>query len=312
MFLVELTFGLFLLVAGAELLVRGAVAIARRLGISTLVVGLTVVGFGTSLPELVTSVQAALVGAPGIAVGNVIGSNIANILLILGITACVAPVAVTRTAFLRDGGALSIATVICALFILTGVVGRIEGIVLVAALAGYLGFTFIRERGADEEAQDPKEGEALPGEGLSLGLAVLLAVVGIACTVGGARFFVLGAIDVADLFDVPETVVGLTVVALGTSLPELVTCVVAALKREGDIAFGNVLGSNIFNVLGILGVTALVHPLAIPDRVLALDLWIMAGSTVALLILAFTGWRITRAEGALLAAAYATYTAIIL
>lgn len=279
---------------------RGAVALATRLGVSPLLVGLTVVGFGTSTPELVTSLQAAFAGAPGIAVGNVVGSNIANILLILGVAALIYPVAVGRAAFRRDGTALVLATLAGGVVILSGNLARPGGALLVVGLIAYIVLAYRLERAADGPQDVP---EATMATAPALGLSA----VGIVLTILGARFLVQGATGIATDFGVSETVIGLTVVAVGTSLPELVTAMVAGLKRQGDIAFGNVVGSNIYNILGILGVTALIRPIEVPAQIAGLDVWVMGASTLALLAVAITGWRVSRGEGAVLIAAYLAY-----
>jgi cation:H+ antiporter len=280
----------------------GAVGIAGRLGVSPLIIGLTLVGFGTSTPELVTSVQAALTGSPGIAVGNVVGSNIANILLILGVAAVVAPIAAERAGFLRDGTALVLATALGVVIVLTGSLGRLSGGLLVAALVAYLVTIVVmaKRAGAAPDAEVPTAPQGT-------GKAALLFLGGLVLTVLGARFLVQGAVTIAEGFGVSEAVIGLTLVALGTSLPELVTSVVAARKGEGGVALGNVLGSNVYNILGILGVTALVRPLTVPPQIASVDVWVMAGATAALLAVVVSGWRVTRVEGAALIVAYAAY-----
>ena len=326
MLYVLLALGLVLLVAGGEALVRGASALAGRLGVSPLLIGLTVVGFGTSTPELVTSLQAAFAGSPGIAVGNVVGSNIANILLILGIAALMMPFAVERQAFGRDGTALVASAVACAAIVLLGTLSRPAGAALVVGLVAYLAYAYRSERAAPEPAlaiaggavpvaatgtgSVPTPATATPAPdipAMSLPVALAWALGGIVLTVVGARLLVDAAIELAALWGVSDAVVGLTVVAVGTSLPELVTSVVAAIRREGAIAFGNVVGSNIYNVLGILGVTALVKPIPVPEQIAAFDIWVMLAATGALVWVAMTGWRVTRAEGAALLVAYAAY-----
>lgn len=296
--------GFALLVAGGEGLVRGASALALRAGISPLLVGLTVVGFGTSAPEMLTSVQAALAGSPGIAVGNVVGSNIVNILLILGLAAVILPVPVGRAAFRRDGTAVVLATALGVAICLIGEVGRLSGLVLLAGLAAYLYIAWKGERDSGGGAEPDLE-----GAGLSPLKAALYVLAGLVALVVGASLLVDGAIELARGLGVSETVIGLTVVAVGTSLPELVTSVMAALKRQSDLAFGNVLGSNIFNILGILGVTALVSPLSAPPEILKLDVWVMSAATLALILVCVTSWRISRLEGALMMAVYAAYVA---
>lgn len=303
MILFELALGLALLVAGGELLVRGAVALAERLGVSPLLIGLTVVGFGTSTPELVTSLQAAFAGSPGIAVGNVVGSNVANILLILGVAAALAPFAVSRIAFRRDGAALGIATLALIALAQTGDLGRLAGLGLLAGLAVYLRLAYLGERRSGPDAAAPAGAPVRSAAAPSL----LMAGAGIALTVLGARFLVSGAVDLAEEWGVSDAVIGLTVVAVGTSLPELVAAVVATIRRQGDLAFGNIVGSNIYNIFGILGATALIHPIAIPAEIARIDVWILLAATLALVVVAVSGWRATRGEGVLLLGSYAVY-----
>jgi len=301
--------GFVLLLVGGEVLVRGAVGTARRLGVSPLVIGLTLVGFGTSTPELVTSIQAALIGSPGIAVGNVVGSNIANILLILGVAAVIAPIACDPAAFRRDGSVLALSAVIGGALILWGEIGRLAGAVLIALLLVYTIGTLVRERRRPDAAAKVYEEEAdfVDGKEVSLPASLALAAVGIAGTILGAKLLVDGAVTTARTLGVAEEVIGLTLVAVGTSLPELATSVVAALRRQADVAFGNVIGSNIYNILFILGATSLVEPLAVPARIAAADLWVMLGATALLAVFATTGRRIVRWEGAVFLALYAGY-----
>ena len=306
--------GLVLLVAGGESLVRGAVATAQRLGVSPLMIGLTLVGFGTSTPELITSVEAALIGSPGIAVGNVVGSNTANILLILGAAAVIHPLATSRAALMRDGGAMLVAALACLAVVLTGHLARPAGAALILLLAAYIVYTYRRERVVHDASAKMHEAEATmmaPPRGVGFALGLLLAFGGITLTIAGAAFLVDGAIALARGFGISETVVGLTIVSVGTSLPELVTSVMAALRRQGDVAFGNVLGSNIYNVLGILGVTAVVKPIPVPPEIAAVDIWVMLAASVALLLFSITGWRLNRWEGGAFLAAYAGYVAYL-
>lgn len=310
MVILQLALGFALLVAGGEALVRGAVSVASRLGVSPLLIGVTLVGFGTSTPELVTSLQAAFDDRPGIAVGNVVGSNIANVLLILGVAAVIAPVAAARSGFGRDGTALALATLLCIGVVLHGALDRWLGAVLVAALLVYLVVAYRTDRAAvaDRPADPAVVPDVAPLPGpfwLTLGLAAG----GIALTILGARLAVDAAVALALAWGMTETVVGLTIVAVGTSLPELVTSVMAALRREAGIAFGNVVGSNIYNILGILGVTALVRPIAVPPQIAALDIWVMAGATSALIASVVLFGRVARVTGAAFLAAYAGYTA---
>ncbi len=296
--------GFGLLVLGGEGLVRGAATLALRAGLSPLLVGLTVVGFGTSLPELLTSVEASFANAPGIAIGNVVGSNIANILLILGVAALIRPVPVGRAGFRRDGFAVVLATALGVAICLLGEIGRLAGLVLLAGLCLYLYIAWRGER-SDPEAEAEDD---LPGEKSgSPWLALVYLLLGFAAMLAGAKMLVFGAIDLARGLGVSEAVIGLTVVAIGTSLPELVTSVVAAIRKHSDIAFGNVLGSNIFNILGILGATAVIAPLRAPDEILDLDVWVMSAATLGLIFVAVTSWKITRFEGGLMVGAYLVY-----
>lgn len=302
-----LTGGLALLVIGGDLLVRGAVAVALRFGVSPMVIGLTLVGFGTSTPELVTSLEAAFLGASGIAVGNVVGSNTANILLILGVSAVIMPMAVAPAVLRRDGTAVLLAALACLIVVLTGYVGRAAGAVLVVLLAGYVYQTFRRQR-EPAAAGTPADADLLPGPAprrLGAGLALTLA--GLVLTIAGADLLVGAAIALARSWQVSETVIGVTIVAVGTSLPELVTSVTAALRRQTDIAYGNIIGSNIFNVLGILGVTALIRPVPVPAEIVRLDIWFMLGATLLLLAFSASGWRLSRLEGGVFLLGYAGY-----
>ena len=291
--------GLVLLVAAAHLLVRGAAALALRFGLSPLVVGLTVVAFGTSAPELVVSVQAALGGQGGIAVGNVVGSNIANIGLILGAAALVRPVIADPAVLRRDLPVLLGATAAGALVLYDRDVGRVEGALLVAALGVYLAWS-VREARRQRAAVDlgaPTGPAWRDAASVALGLGGLVV---------GADLFVRGAVGLAEAAGVSNAVIGLTVVAFGTSLPELATSVVAAVRGESEIAVGNVVGSNLFNVLGILGVAALVRPVVAPGLELV-DVAVMAAFAVAVVPMLVSGRRLVRVEAGLLAAGYVAY-----
>ncbi|MGR3780773.1 MAG: calcium/sodium antiporter [Albimonas sp.] len=313
---VPLLGGLVLLMAGGELLVRGAVQAAERIGISPLVIGLTLVGFGTSMPELVTSVKAGLAGSPGIAYGNVVGSNIANILLIAGVSALICPVIVARSALRRDAVAmLAVAAGFAALAALLPM-GRVVGAGLVALLVGYIWFVIRQERAAADGGAIHDKGAALaaadPGlapdrPSARLVLPLVIALAGLALVVAGGSLLVGGAVALARGFGVSETMIGLTIVAVGTSAPELVTSVIAALKRQGDVAFGNVVGSNIYNILGIGGTTALIAPSSVPSEIVGFDAPVMVAVSLVLVVFAATGLRIGRREGAALVAGYGAY-----
>lgn len=306
--------GLVLLGIGGELLVRGAVAMAARLGISPLLAGLTIVGFGTSTPELATSVQAALAGSPGIAVGNVIGSNIANILFILGVSAVILPLSVNPASFKRDSLALGGSAVLCTGAVLTGVIGPAIGVGLIVCLAAYVWWAYKAESAShDAEAvrhEHEAEDRAVPP---ATGPMVLggMILAGLAAAIYGAGWLVEGAVVLAGAAGMSESVIGLTVVAVGTSLPELIACIVAVLRKHEDVALGNIVGSNIYNILGILGLTSIISPIAVPAEIAQFDIWVMLGVTALLLVQLRSGWRLSRVEGGLLVALYAVYTVFL-
>lgn len=291
--------GLAMLLAGGEGLVRGAVAFATRMRLPMAVVGAVVLGFGTSMPEMLTSLSAALAGAPGIAIGNVLGSNIANILLILGIAAVIAAIP-TDTAETEDRVWLILATVLGLGVILIGAeIGRIEGAILLAALAIYIWRALNRDSQMEPVPDIPDMGP---------GMIALYLLAGLAILIGGAWLLVEGATGIARALGVSETVIGLTVVAVGTSLPELATSVVAARRGEAGLALGNVLGSNVFNILAILGLTALIVPIPVPADLSLVDL-VMVGGTALLLVGAMIFGRIGRGLGLVFLLIYAAFVA---
>ncbi|MEQ8600533.1 MAG: calcium/sodium antiporter [Devosia sp.] len=311
--------GLVLLILGGELLVRGAVQVATRLGVSPLVIGLTLVGFGTSAPELVTSVQAALANAPGIAYGNIVGSNIANTLLIAGVAATISPIIIASTALKRDGVVMFAVVIVFAAIAFFVPLGRGIGVVFVGALVAYVYLAFRQEQSSTPDGhgaiydkslalQETDTGVVPPAKmGGSLLVSGLIAVGGLVLVILGGRFLVDGAVSLARSLGISETVIGLTIVAVGTSMPELVTSVVAGLRKQGDVAFGNIIGSNIYNILGIGGVTALIAPGAVPAEIVGFDNLVMVGVSLVLVLFAWTGLRIGRREGAVLLAGYAAY-----
>lgn len=316
--------GFVLLIAGGDLLVRGAVQVASRLGVSPLVIGLTLVGFGTSMPELVTSVQAALIGAPGIAFGNIVGSNIANVLLIAGASAILYPIVVTSSALRRDGFVMVAGAAIFAGLATVTPMERWLGAVFLVALTLYIFIAFRQERqvqgdaghgavydkGAALQAADPGIVPAANGT-RSIVVPLLITVGGLVLVVLGGTFLVDGAVKVARSFGISETVIGLTIVAVGTSLPELVTSVLAAIRRQGEVAFGNVVGSNIYNIFGIGGATALIAPSEVPLEIVYFDNMVMVGVSVLLIAFAATGRKIARWEGGALLLGYLAYIFVI-
>ena len=293
--------GLLGLFFGGEYLVRGASSIARRFGISPLVIGLTIVGFGTSAPEMLVSVNAALAGQPAIAIGNILGSNIANILLILGLSALIAPLIIPARSLPRDLAFMLVATGVIWVMLLDGMVTRIEGGVLLAGLAVFLVMAF--SSGSVPQEDDPLE--------TSVAKTTLMTVGGLVLLVIGAHFLVDSATTIARTFGTSEAVIGLTIVAVGTSLPELATSVIAAYRRQTEIAVGNIVGSNIFNIFGILGVTALIAPIPSEARFAMIDMPWVAATAVGLSVLAVWLGGLPRVAGVVLLAAYGGYLALM-
>lgn len=310
--------GLVLLLVGGELLVRGAVRVASQLGVSPLIIGLTLVGFGTSTPELVTSVQAAMNGSPGIAFGNIVGSNIANLLLILGASALVTPIIVQSSALRRDAVVMVAVAIVFAMLSPLFPLGRLIGLLFVAALGIYIYVAFRQEAAAtathgaafDKSAAAQGADPALapvPPQGGSIVVPLLTSLLGLGIVVVGGYFLVNGAVALARSFGISETIIGLTIVAVGTSMPELVTSLVAAVRREADVAFGNIIGSNIYNILGIGGVTALISPSQVPPQIAGFDNIVIVAVSALVVVLAYTGRRLARWEGAVLVAGYIVY-----
>lgn len=301
--------GLVLLLIGGDSLVRGSVALARRAGVSPLLIGITLVGFGTSTPELLTSIQAVLADSPGVSLGNVVGSNISNCLLILGVAAVLFPIACDRRAFLRDGTVLVLATVLSIVVMLDGIISATEGVVSLLALLAYILFTYLAERDTHDPSEQLHELEAdmIPSGPPGLWKNLGFTVGGIALTMLGAKFLVDGAVTIARGLQISESVIGLSIVAVGTSLPELAAAVSAAFRRHSDVVLGNVIGSNIYNLLAILGITALVKPLSVPDSILTSDIWIMLIVTLLTVVCAISSWTITRREGVILLVGFVAY-----
>lgn len=308
MTLVLFLVGLVLLIVGAEGLVRGASRLAARLGISPLIIGLTVVAFGTSSPELAVSLKAALSDQAGIAMGNVVGSNIFNVLFILGVSALIVPLLVARQLVRFDIPLMILLSFGLLLLALDGLIGRLDGFLLVLGLAIYLGFLLLQnQRSKEEEPLESRETMAPPAPwALNLGLVAG----GLVLLVLGSRWFVEGAVALAAHLGVSDQIIGLTIIAAGTSLPEVVTSIIAALRGERDIAIGNVVGSNIFNILGVLGLTGLLAPsgIAVSSAMVGFDMPVMIAVALACLPICFTGGVISRREGGAFLAYYVAYT----
>lgn len=309
--LLTLGAGLALLIGGGELLVRGASALARRLRIPPLVIGLTVVAFGTSAPELAVSVRSALRQQADLAVGNVVGSNVFNVLLILGLSALLRPLVVERSLVRREVPIMIAVSLLPLGFGLDGRLGRLEGWLLVAGLAGY---TVLQLGTARNDLRSPSEPSAPvePGGVRPLWSLVLVGG-GLGLLVLGAEWSIDAAVGLARALEISELLVGLTLVAAGTSLPEVATSIIAALRGERDLAVGNVVGSNIFNILAVLGITSTVAPggIAISSAALRFDLPVMVAAAFACLPIFFTGYRIDRWEGAVFLGYYVAYVTVL-
>lgn len=297
--------GIMLLVYGGNWTIDAAVYIARKLGISPLVVGFTIVAFGTSLPELIVSVNANLNGSPGIALGNVIGSNIANILLVVGCSAAVTTLVVQPRKILSDILMMNIATILMILLFLNGVIGWGLGAAMIAVLITYVLFQYSMAMRGDkviEEVEDPEFTNNLIG--------LIFLILGLIFIALGAEFLVRGAKVSATILGVPEAVIALSLIALGTSLPELSTCIIAAMKKQGDIIIGNVIGSNVFNILMIIGVTALFKPIHVMEggsQLVDLDMWITFGVTLAFSVWLLLFKQVGRVLGSIFVLGYVAY-----
>ncbi|MBN1572366.1 MAG: calcium/sodium antiporter [Deltaproteobacteria bacterium] len=305
--------GLALLTLGAEGLVRGSASLAERIGLSRLIIGLTIVAFGTSSPEMVVSVSAALDGNSAISLGNVIGSNIANIALIAGLSAMVHPIGIDRNIVRYQIPFLIFVSVLICINFIDGILQRYEGLILIAILVVFL---FVAIRRSRENSREPvadaktSQDNSKPGLLNRIPILLILITLGLFFLVAGADFFVKGAILFTERFGVSEGVVGLTIVALGTSLPELATSLVAAYKGESDIAIGNVVGSNIFNILAILGITSMLRP--VPQiGITFVDFLVMLGTAIILLPLSKSGFVLDRKEGFVMVLIYVVYVVVI-
>jgi cation:H+ antiporter len=306
--------GLGVLIVGGEFLVRGAVSFSKVMKISPLVVGMTVVAFGTSAPELIVSLTSALQGNPGIAVGNVIGSNIANITLVLGLTVLIFPIVAEKQTKALDYPVMIFATALLCWFVSDGEIGRYEGMSMVVLLVGFTIYLVNYARRKSQAAGNQDWVEERKSE--SYWKSIFFLHMGFVGLYFGAEWFVDGAVGLADmlLYDNPQkdTIIGVTVVAVGTSAPELVASTVAAYRKETDISLGNLVGSNIFNILIVLGLTAAVKPTPVAPAVLNFDLWWVVGSAILLGLAIYLGKKIGRLKGLVLVLSYVAYIAWII
>lgn len=308
--------GIVLLIAGAEAIVRGASRLAAAIGISPLVIGLTIVAMGTSSPELAVSVQAAMKGSGDIALGNVVGSNIFNVLMILGLSAAIAPLVVNQQ-LIRLDVPLMVGISILTLFLAQdGRIGRREGAILLLGMVAYTSFLIrmsIRESKQVQKEYEQEFGEKPKGSAQLIS-NLILVIVGLGLLMAGSRWLIAGAVAAAQAMGVSELIIALTVIAAGTSLPEVATSVMATLRGERDIAVGNVIGSNVFNILGILGFSAIVAPegISVSTAALRFDIPVMIAVSIACLPIFFSGFRIARWEGILFLAYYVFYTSYLI
>jgi len=303
-----LVLGLIILLAGGKYLVDGASGIATRFGLSPGLIGLTVVAFGTSAPELLVSVNAALKGNSEIAIGNVIGSNIANISLVLGVSAVLYPIVIYKSVLKLDYLATLLSSVLFFVLAFNGIISRVEGIGLFI-LSVLLNWYFFRKISPTEE-KDVSEEEIQKRKPIAI--SILFLVLGILGLYFGSDMFVDNAVEISKIFGVSEMIVGITFIAIGTSLPEMVTSIIAAIKKETDIAIGNILGSNIMNVLAIIGITSIISPIPVADIFLKQDFIWMLGITFLLFPLLRSKLRISRWEGLILLLVYGAYIYVIL
>ena len=322
--IVAVVLGLGVLVWSADKFVDGAVGIAKFCGMSTLLIGMVIVGFGTSAPEMVVSAISAMQNAPELALGNAYGSNIANIALILGLTAVISPVIVVRKALKRDLPVLLAVTALSIYLASDGAINRLDGIVLLLVFAGVMGFNIVSEI-RQKKAEGSSESEADEGEKLSLGKSVFWLVFGLALLVASSRALVWGAVEIARALGVSDLLIGLTIVAVGTSLPELASSIAAARKGENDLAFGNIIGSNLFNTLLVVGIASTIAPMhSFEPSVFNRDMPVMAVLTVLLLLFGLPVrkkrldanghriGRINRLEGATFLAIYIGYIGVLI
>ncbi len=313
---VSLVGGLVLLIMAGDILVRGAVGIAQRLGIPHLVIGLTIVAFGTSAPELLISLKAAMAGSPSIAIGNVVGSNIANVLMVLGVPALIAATSCGEEGATRNALFMVAVSIIFIIMAFMGTLGHVSGAILLLLLLVFLGDSVRATRkhrsSQREVAEDViHETDDVTDVPASTWLCLLYLVIGLVGLPFGAEFTIDGATAIARAWGVTEAVIGLTVIALGTSLPELATSVMAAVRRQGAVAIGNVIGSNIFNLLAILGITAVIAPMKVPPEFLKLDVWVMLACALLVMLFAMRKTTLRFGAGLALVILYCAYIFVV-
>ena len=294
--------GFVLLIGGADYLVKGAVAIANKLKIPSIIVGLTIVAFGTSTPEFVVSIKAALNGAGGISIGNIVGSNIANILLILGVAGVISSVTCEKKTFLRDWGFMMFTTLLFVFFALSGKFVFWHGLVMLAVLIGFIIFNYINSKDAPDDSETQS---SLANKNWFM--VIVITAIGLLAILYGSELLVKGAVSLAKIFGISEAIIGLTIVAVGTSMPELATTVVASIRKQNGVALGNVVGSNIWNIVFIMGATSTIVDVEVVRQIMVYDIWVMLFATVVLLPIMMTQSKLNRIEGWLFLLLYAGY-----
>ena len=301
--------GLVILVFGGDYLVKGASGIALKFNMPSMLVGMTVVALGTSSPELVVSVRAALAGKPDISTGNVVGSNVANVCLILGITTIIFPVVIKKSVLKNDWVAMMLASILFYFFALNGEISRWEGILFVGLLAAFITFSFVK---ANRAAKDAIPGDLESGKSKNIWILLLYIIFGTAGLVYGAKWFLEGAESIARNLGISDRVIAITLVAFGTSVPELAASIIAAIKKEHDIFLGNIIGSNLFNILAILGITSIIHPISVADEIIQSDVFWMLATSFILLPMGLLGKKLSRIDGSILFVTYLIYITILL
>lgn len=311
MIIITLIGGLILLALAGDALVRGSISAAQRMHIPPIIIGLTVVAFGTSAPELIVSIEAALKGAPGLAIGNVVGSNMTNILLVLGLPALITPIVLVENGIRRSTIFMIAVSLGFAFMAMNGEISRPEGLLLFALLIVYLTYSGVIATRLRKKITADGEPEILGDKPLTTRKIVLLLTFGIIGLGLGGKLTTSGALGLAEMFNIADTAIGLTIIALGTSLPELATSAAAAFRKQTGVVIGNVIGSNIFNVLGITGITAMLVPLEVSHSIISFDIWIMLAASIVMIPIAFTTRRINRIGGILMTSAYIVYTVVV-
>ncbi len=312
---IAVIFGLALLVWSADRFVEGSASTARHFGMPSLLIGMVIVGFGTSAPEMVVSMLAASQGNPGIALGNAYGSNISNIALILGITALISPIAVHSQVLRKELPILTVVTMLAAWQLLDGDITRLDAVLLLAVFCGLMTWTIWQGLRKKEDSLGGEMEQELEVSAMPIKRALFWLVVGLLLLIVSSRILVWGAVEIAHEFGVSDLIIGLTIVAVGTSLPELASSVIATRKGEHDIALGNVLGSNLFNTLAVVGIAGAIHPLEIGPEVFKRDMLVMAALTLSLFVIGYGfrgAGRINRIEGAVLLVCYLGYTTYLI